>query len=65
MYLLYYVHEQEWLQSIPSYDLHDAFELHNQTLAALKNTKWSIVAVPHNVTGVMIMHYISRSFMSF
>jgi hypothetical protein len=42
---------KDWLQRIPSYDLQDAFELHNQTLAALKQSKWSIVAVPHNITG--------------
>ena len=41
-----------WIGLLPTYGLDDAVELHTQTMMALKNkSKWSIVAVPYNITG--------------
>ena len=37
---------------LPEYGLADAVDLHTKTIAALRNkSKWSIVAVPYNITG--------------
>lgn len=43
---------QNWVQDLPSYGLSDAVDLHTQTMEALRNkSKWSLVAVPLNLTG--------------
>lgn len=43
---------QNWVQDLPSYGLNDAVDLHTQTIEALRNkSKWSLVAVPLNLTG--------------
>ena len=43
---------KDWIQSLPIYGLDDAVELHIKTMTALRSkSKWSIVAVPHNITG--------------
>ena len=43
---------KDWMGYLPEYGLADAVDLHTKTIAALRNkSKWSIVAVPYNITG--------------